>query len=332
LDNYINPLKSRYVTPNKVPANVYGSWYSNYIKNLRANNTNEYVRLCGGKVTPKPDPKPWTCKGKCKIETDKLNCELTVTKPDGKSIQEIYSSNKSDFIGTDNKLLKGKDIEIAIEGNNTKKLICSVEIEVPKVDPPQPDNDWPKYTCESKCSYKAPPYDGKTCEVKITTLPGGAKKPTVETKQIELKSNEELDIKDPSGKKLTCTSTTPVSPKPKTYTCEASCVAENEPTEGGKKCDLTITSKDESGKEEITTENKTFSKGEALVFQPKDAEKAIACNEKKSVDPEVETSKPTIKVTAIEGKETYKVKAVKEKDNGWAFGWAIKGEKDVSQR
>ena len=76
-----------------------------------------------------------------------------------------------------------------------------------------------------------------------------------------------------------------------------------------------------------------FKKGEALEFKPEGADKAISCPEKTSEvpkdEPKVDTSKPTIKVTAIEGKETYKVNAVKENDNGWVFGWAIKGEKDV---
>ncbi len=332
LKNHISKASQNEKDPIK---NRYGFWYKDYIEKLRKNPTPEYARLCDGKaVPPQPEPKPWTCSGKCKIEGDKLNCDLSVTKPDGTLIPpKTYPFSKSEFIGADNKLSEGKNIEIKVEENSGKKLICSVDIEGPKPDP-KPDNNWPKYTCNAICTPTAPPMkNGKLCKYKVEKQPNfvQTKLEVIDEKETFVPAGGKLEvtIEEAPGKPLVCAQTdAPPKPEPekkkKTYTCEASCVAENEPEEGGKRCQLTITSKDDSDKEEEKTEEKIFTKDEPLEFRPKDAEKPVKCDEKKSDDPSNDTN-PTLNVTATEKDErSYNVKAVKTNDEGWSFGWVVK--------
>jgi len=346
LKNHISRVSQDEKDPIK---NRYGFWYSDYIQKLRRSPTPEYARLCGGTaVTPKPDPKPWACSGKCKIEGDKLNCDLSVTKPDGKLIPpKKYPFNKSEFIGADNKLLKDKKIEIAVPENNGKKLICSVDIEGlivdpkvdppkpdPKVDPPKPDNNWPKYSCSATCTPATPPMkNGKLCKYKVEKQPNSVqtKLEVIEEKETFVPSGGKLEVinKEVPGKPLVCAETN-VDPKPdpekkkKTYTCESSCVKDEEVGKDGKICSLQITIREEGVEFDQleTIEGKPFTG--TPKYKPDGEEKEIDCPEKKSDDPNDDT-KPTLNVTATEkDARSYNVKAVKTNDEGWSFGWVVK--------
>ena len=270
LDEYINAQvnKQHFGSNSKIPANTYGGWYSNYIKNLRKNKTTEYVRLCGGKVTPQPKPKDepiFTCKGTCDIdkpEKGKMQCELSIKKDKEPDKKETKQFSTADY--TDDGLKTQKKQLMIMPENSTKEINCEITAKTPVVVIPEPKPE-PK----------------------------------------------------------------PEPNKKKTYSCESICVKDEDVGKDGKICTLEVTIREEG------VEFDKFDKIEGKPFtgvpkyKPDGEEKDIDCPEKKSEDPEVDTSKPTIKVTAIEGKETYKVNAVKENDKGWTFGWAIKGEKDV---
>jgi len=104
LDEYItNVSKQHFESKSKIPANTYGSWYKNYILKLRENKTPEYVRLCGGTVTPQPKPKDEpiiTCKGTCDIdkpEKGKMQCELSIKKDKESDIKETKQFSTADY-------------------------------------------------------------------------------------------------------------------------------------------------------------------------------------------------------------------------------------------
>lgn len=303
--------------------------------------------LEGGKIKPNTKPKvkvdgnpneiscdislKLTCKGKCKIEGDKINCGLTATKPDGSALQERnFQFDKKDYVADDGTLIAGKRPEISSEENNGLKVSC--DIEITKDPQPQPSNA--TYSCESTCTpllVMTPPQ--KSCNI-IIKKKEGTTESSLEPRTLQLPTDAKVEIEPETGKpKITCTAKAAPASGPK-YTCKAkNCSEENEPNEGGKKCELEIT-KTEEGKEPVTE-----SKGEQLLnadmkYPPAQGVEPVVCTEENPTPKPADNEKtPTLKVTATEkDAKSYTVKADKKDDEGWSFSWFITGEtSDVSK-
>jgi hypothetical protein len=335
LDDYINPLKNMYPTPNKVPANVYGAWYSKYIKKLRSNKTSEYVRLCGGKVTPQPKPTDpnYTCTGTCDINkpaSGTMACNLKIKKDKDKEEAETIEFNMAKY--TDDNLLTQK-VPLTIKRKGySKDIPCIVTAsEPPKPDDP-PKDKWPKYSCEALCTQTAvPDLAGKNCVIttfEITGPPATTRK-TMKSETKFLKPDEKLELKDPRGEPLTCLeqSTKPENSKTPS-TCKAqNCVTENEVKEGSKRCDLEIT-------KNVNGEAKTEKITGAILIKNKYTygDETLTCNEEnpKPNEEQKKPTLPTLKVSASEkDPKSYDVKAEKTDDQDWAFSWVVKGGKEI---